>query len=167
METPRSTLSVRRVDYTDVRDAGALVALLDAYAIDPAGGGQPLSEHVKSHLASELAQRPQAFSFIAWEDDMPVGLVNCIEGFSTFACRMLVNVHDLAVLPDHRGRGIGALLLAAAEGEARTRGACKLTLEVLSGNDPARRLYQALGFADYQLDPAMGHACFMQKWLEH
>jgi ribosomal protein S18 acetylase RimI-like enzyme len=167
MVTPHNTLSVRRVDYTDARDAAALVALLDAYASDPAGGGQPLSEHVKRHLAAELARRPQAFSFIAWDSDRPVGLVNCIEGFSTFACQTLVNVHDVAVLSGHRGRGVGRLLLAAAESEARTRGACKLTLEVLSGNVPARRLYEALGFADYQLDPAMGHACFMQKWLEH
>jgi len=167
MVTPQNTLSVRRVDYTDACDAAALVALLDAYASDPAGGGQPLSEHVKRHLAAELARRPQAFSFIAWEADTPVGLVNCIEGFSTFACQTLVNVHDVAVLSGHRGRGVGRLLLAAAESEARTRGACKLTLEVLSGNVPARRLYEALGFADYQLDPAMGHACFMQKWLEH
>jgi hypothetical protein len=27
------------------------------------------------------------------------------------------------------------------------------------------RAYQRLGFADYQLDPAMGQARFMQKWL--
>ena len=48
---------------------------------------------------------------------------------------------------------------------ARERGACKLTLEVLQGNRGAGRLYERLGFADYQLDPAMGHARFMQKWL--
>jgi hypothetical protein len=47
---------------------------------------------------------------------------------------------------------------------ARERGACKLTLEVLQGNR-AGRLYERLGFADFQLDPAMGNARFMQKWL--
>jgi ribosomal protein S18 acetylase RimI-like enzyme len=45
------------------------------------------------------------------------------------------------------------------------RGACKLTLEVLSGNAGARKLYTRLGFDDYQLDPATGVAQFMQKWL--
>ena len=49
---------------------------------------------------------------------------------------------------------------------ARERGACKLTLEVLSGNAGAMRLYQRAGFAHYQLDPAMGQAGFMQKWLD-
>jgi hypothetical protein len=37
---------------------------------------------------------------------------------------------------------------------------------VLSGNAPARRLYEAEGFVDYQLAPDMGNACFMQKWLK-
>ena len=112
-----------------------------------------------------LAARPTAFSILAFDGARPVGLVNCIEGFSTFACRPLVNVHDVAVLASHRGRRIGELMLGLAEQIARERGACKLTLEVLSGNQGARKLYERIGFADYQLDPAMGHACFMQKWL--
>ena len=48
---------------------------------------------------------------------------------------------------------------------AAERGACKMTLEVLSGNKGAEKLYQRVGFAYYQLDPAMGQAGFMQKWL--
>ena len=39
------------------------------------------------------------------------------------------------------------------------------TLEVLDGNRPAMRLYERCGFAPYQLDPAMGQARFLQKWL--
>lgn len=48
------------------------------------------------------------------------GLVNCSEGFSTFACRPLVNVHDLVVAAGHRGRRVGEQMLAAAEHIART-----------------------------------------------
>jgi len=166
MSDSNRLLTVRLVDYANPTEAQALVYLLNAYATDPAGGGEPLSEHAKSNLAAQLAQRSQAFSLIAWDGGDPIGLINCIEGFSTFACQPLVNVHDVAVLPGHRGRGVGRLLLAAAEQVAKARGACKLTLEVLSGNAPARHLYETVGFADYQLDPAMGHACFMQKWLK-
>jgi ribosomal protein S18 acetylase RimI-like enzyme len=78
----------------------------------------------------------------------------------------LVNVHDLAVARDYRGQRIGERLLAFVESLARERGACKLTLEVLSGNAPAMRLYTRAGFAQYELDPAAGHAGFMQKWLD-
>ncbi len=56
-------------------------------------------------------------------------------------------------------------MLVLVEQIARERGACKLTLEVLQGNSSAIRLYERIGFAGYQLDPAMGHAQFLQKWL--
>jgi ribosomal protein S18 acetylase RimI-like enzyme len=158
-------LSLRRADYTDPAEAAAIVMLLDAYASDPAGGGEPLSDYAKANLVRELAARPQAFSVLAFDGDAPVGLVNCIEGFSTFKCQPLVNVHDVAVLASHRGRGIAEQMLALAEAIARERGAVKMTLEVLSGNVPAVRLYTRIGYAGYQLDPAMGTANFMQKWL--
>jgi GNAT superfamily N-acetyltransferase len=157
---------ITNVQYADAAHARALVALLDAYAQDPAGGGHPLSGFAKANLAAQLARRPQAFSVLAFDGDAPVGLVNCIEGFSTFACRPLVNVHDVVVLASHRGQGVAAQMLARVEQIARERGACKLTLEVLSGNASAHALYARLGFAHYQLDPAMGHAQFLQKWLE-
>jgi ribosomal protein S18 acetylase RimI-like enzyme len=162
---PSSRLSVCRADYQNPCHARALVALLDAYAQDPAGGGAPLSEFAKTHLVAELAARPQAFSVLAFADEQPVGLVNCIEGFSTFACRPLVNIHDVAVLASHRGQRVAEEMLALVDTIARERGACKLTLEVLQGNASAIRLYQRTGFAGYQLDPAMGQAQFFQKWL--
>ena len=157
---------VVRVRYGDPAHATALIDLLDAYARDPAGGGEPLSDFARSHLVDALAARPFIFSVLAFDDGTPVGLINAIEGFSTFACRPLVNVHDVVVLPSHRGRGIAAQLFAEVEAITRERGACKLTLEVLDGNTAARVLYQRLGFTAYQLDPAMGHAQFLHKWLD-
>jgi len=159
-------ISVRRADYADAGDAQAIVDLLDAYARDPAGGGEPLSPQVREQLVPALAARPWAFSVLAFDGGQPVGLVNCLEGFSTFKARPLVNVHDVAVLASHRGRGIAAQMLALVEAIAIERGACKLTMEVLSGNHTALRLYQRIGFAGFQLDPAMGSAMFLQKWLD-
>lgn len=159
-------LQVFPVDYADARHAAALVKLLDAYAQDPAGGGKPLTDFVKTHLLQALADRPQAFSVLAFAGDEAVGLVNCFEGFSTFACRPLVNIHDVIVLASHRGRRVGEKMLALVGQLAVARGACKLTLEVLQGNHSALRLYARVGFAGYQLDPAIGQAQFLQKLLE-
>ena len=152
-------------DYRDASQAAALVDLLDAYARDPAGGGTPLDAAVREGLPAALAARPQAFSVLAFDGDKPVGLINCIEGFSTFACKPLVNVHDVVVLPSHRGQRVAQQMFARVEEEARKRGACKLTLEVLSGNAPALRSYEREGFIGYQLDPAFGQAIFLQKKL--
>ncbi|HSJ81054.1 MAG TPA: GNAT family N-acetyltransferase [Thiobacillus sp.] len=158
-------IEVIRARYDDPAHAAALLDLMDQYARDPAGGGEPLDAFARDNLIAELAARPFVFSVLAFDSDTPVGLVNAIEGFSTFACRPLVNVHDVVVAASHRGRGIAALLFAEVEAIARERGACKLTLEVLDGNASARALYRRLGFAAYRLDPAMGHAQFLQKWL--
>jgi ribosomal protein S18 acetylase RimI-like enzyme len=165
-QTPASSLTVCRADYSNPVHARAVVLLLDAYAQDPAGGGKPLSDFAKSNLISALAARPQAFSVLAFDGDKAVGLINCIEGFSTFACKPLVNIHDVAVLPGYRGQRIGEKMLSLVDEISRERGACKLTLEVLQGNVGAIKLYERVGFAGYQLDPAMGQARFFQKWLE-
>ncbi|MCD8515186.1 MAG: GNAT family N-acetyltransferase [Burkholderiaceae bacterium] len=160
-----SDIQIVRADYANPTHAQAVVEVLNAYASDPAGGGEPLSDFACQRLVPELARRPQAYSVLAFDGLHAVGLVNAIEGFSTFKCLPLVNVHDVAVLASHRGLRIAERMLALVEAIARERGACKLTLEVLSGNQPALRLYQRIGFADYQLDPALGEARFMQKWL--
>ncbi len=159
-------IGVVRARYDDPSHAAALVDLLDHYARDPAGGGEPLSDFARGNLVASLAARPFVFSVLAFEGNTPVGLINAIEGFSTFACKPLVNVHDVVVAAGHRGRGIAARMFAEVEGIARERGACKLTLEVLDGNAAARALYQRLGFTAYQLDPAMGNAQFLHKWLD-
>ena len=46
-------------------------------------------------------------------------------------------------------------------------GFCKITLEVLSSNHPAKQLYAGAGFAPYELDPMAGQALFWQKKIEN
>lgn len=149
--------------------AAALVHLLDGYARDPMGGGQALPEAVLQALPRALAERPFMFSVLAYAAPhgqmVPVGLINCVEGFSTFACRPVVNLHDVVVDRAYRGRGVSRQMLIWVEKLARERGACKLTLEVLTGNLTAMAVYRRNGFVPYQLDPSTGQAIFMQKSL--
>jgi ribosomal protein S18 acetylase RimI-like enzyme len=161
-------LCIFQADYANPEHISALLTLLDGYARDPMGGGEPLSDFARAHLPQALAKRAFMFSVLAFDasqPNCPVGLVNCVEGFSTFACKPLVNVHDVVVAASHRGQRVGEQMLALVAQLAHARGACKLTLEVLSGNLPAQKLYSRMGFENYQLDPAMGGAQFMQKWL--
>lgn len=159
------TVTVTQADYGDPVQAGAIARLMEEYARDPMGGGKPLPEGVAERLAAELAQRPQALTLLAYAGDEAAGLLNAFEGFSTFAGRPLLNLHDVVVSRRFRGRGIGRLLLAEAERIARERGCCKITLEVLEGNQVARAAYEKAGFGAYVLDPAAGRALFWQKPL--
>lgn len=158
-------VTVRLADYGDAADAAAVVDLLDAYARDPMGGGAPLAGAARERLVPLLAGHGGAFTLLAFVDGEAAGLANCFTGISTFAARPLVNIHDIAVAPGRRGLGIGKALMRAVEDEARARGACKITLEVLSGNATAKALYAAMGYGDYALDPEAGTAQFWEKKL--
>lgn len=145
--------------------ADAVVHLLNEYAKDDMGGGSELPEFVKENLVSELKKRQGIYVIIAFSHEKPAGLAICIEGFSSFACKPLLNIHDMVVAPEYRGRGISKRLLARAEEIAKKRGCCKLTLEVLEGNRIAQAAYLACGFEGYELNPKMGKALFWQKKL--
>ena len=163
-ENPASVnLSVIPPDLDNPDHATSLLALLDHYAGDPMGGGAGLSEHAKATLIERLREIPHFYGALAFVDGHAVGLIHCFFGFSTFAAEPLLNIHDIVVHADYRGRGVGQALLAHAEAVAKETGCCKLTLEVLSNNLAALKTYQSAGFAPYVLDPKAGSALFLQK----
>jgi len=137
----------RLADYHNPADLEHVIAMLDAYAQDPMGGGKALSDEVKTKLRVDLPSVPGAFSILAMDGDQPLGVAICFMGYSTFSAKPLVNVHDLSVHPDARGRGAGKALLEAVARHARTLGCGKVTLEVRDDN-PAARLYRREGFTD-------------------
>lgn len=153
------------VEYTNPQHAKDITHLLNTYAQDPMGGGNALSDEVKNNLAKTLATLPHAFSVICYIDDQPAGLINCFEGFSTFKCQPLINIHDIAVISEYRGLGISQRMLEKVEEQAKQKDCCKITLEVLEGNNIARNAYLKFGFDGYELDPKMGKALFWQKTL--
>lgn len=152
-------------DLNNPTHAEAIVYLLNEYAKDEMGGGSELSDFAKNNLVSELQKRPQVFAILAFLQNEPAGLAICIEGFSSFSCMPLLNIHDLAVAPKFRGQKIAHKILKKVEELARERSCCKLTLEVLEGNKIAQNAYRSFGFAGYELNPIMGRAMFWQKTL--
>ena len=158
-------LEVRKVAFENVEQGQQLVELLNAYAEDPMGGAEPLSAEVKANLVKGLSQVPGAVALLAYLDGQAVGVTTAFAGFSTFAAKPLLNIHDIAVLPAFRGQGVAQALMAGLEQEARERGCCKMTLEVLSNNHRAQQAYRRFGFAGNALDPQAGEALFWQKKL--
>ena len=158
-------IDVLEADFANPAHAAAVLSLMEAYARDPMGGGEGLSGFARAHLVNALASRPSAHVILAFAQQEPAGLLISLEGFSTFACRPLLNVHDLVVAPAFRRQGVGRRLLQRAELIAHRLGCCKLTLEVLEGNGAAQATYRSAGFRPYQLDPAMGRAQFWEKPL--
>ena len=163
MDTP--DILVLQASYTNPVHAEAISQVLNHYAEDPMGGGHSLPADLLQQLPGELAKRAHAFSVLAFVGGEPAGLVNCFEGFSTFACRPLVNVHDVVVMNQFRGLGLSQKMLQKVEEIARQRGCCKITLEVLEGNAVAQSAYKKFGFDDSKFDPTHGRMLFWHKPL--
>lgn len=143
-----NSIRIMLANFDDPVHARAIVDMINSYAQEPYGGGHLLDESISSQIVPGMRATPGAFSLLAWDADLPVGVAVCFQGFTTFAAKPLVNVHDLAVLPSHRGQGIGSLLLQAVESHARILGCCKVTLEVRKENPRAEQLYLRLGYGD-------------------
>jgi GNAT superfamily N-acetyltransferase len=158
-------LTIIEANFGNPEHGTALLQMLNEYAMDPMGGAEPLSAQVKSNLLQQLQKRSIARAVLAFDGAVPVGLIICFEGFSTFACQPLLNLHDVVVSKQYRGKGVFKLMLQQVESIAREIGCCKLTMEILEGNSHAMAAYRAHGFAGFELDPAMGQAVFWQKKL--
>jgi ribosomal protein S18 acetylase RimI-like enzyme len=158
-------VTVIEADLDDAQHQTAILYLVNAYARDPMGDGRDLPYAVRDRLIPGLRQHPTSLVFLALDDATPIGIAVCFVGFSTFAARPLINIHDLAVVPECRGQGVGRLLLERVEAKARELGCCKLTLEVRDDNHLAQRLYQRFGFGDMPGEHSTVRNWFLQKGL--
>ncbi|MCP4988760.1 MAG: GNAT family N-acetyltransferase [Colwellia sp.] len=158
-------INIIQADYQNEQHGEDLVMLLNAYALDPMGGGKALGDEVQQNLVATLAKRNDFLTLLCYVDGKPAGILNCVEGFSTFKCKPLLNIHDCGVLKEYRGLGLSQELFGEAEKISSQRGYCKLTLEVLEGNVVAQNAYKKLGFNGYELDEETGKAMFWEKVL--
>ena len=153
-------IAIVEADLDNPTHQDAIIYLVNAYARDPMGGGQELPEAVRAALIPGLQRHPTTVVFLAWDNEIPVGIAVCFVGFSTFMARPLLNIHDLAVIPAYRRQGVGRLLLERVAAKGQELGCCKLTLEVRADNLAAQRLYEAVGF-----DNAASYGGAVRVWF--
>lgn len=91
-------------------------------------------------VASEL-DNPLSYWLVAVEDDTVAGYIG---SQSVLGESDMMNV---AVHPNYRRRGIGEALVLALSHGLKDRGNVSLALEVRASNEPAKALYEKLGFA--------------------
>ena len=110
-------------------------------------GAQPPFDRAdrRERLLADLA-RERATSFVAVADED--GQERVVGHLHLHVAPYGVADFGMCVAPEHRGRGVGRALVAAAIEAARRLGAHKVTLQVWPHNGPARRLYRRFGFVD-------------------
>ena len=89
--------------------------------------------------------RPAAECVIAELDGRPVGFALFFQNFSTFKGRPGLYLEDLFVVPEARGRGVGAALLQHLAAVAVSRNYGRVEWAVIDWNADAIAFYRRLG----------------------
>ena len=106
-------------------------------------------EGIRDDLLKHLEDQPaNSYLFVAENaDGERVGFIHLQRTADFFTGRSNCHISDLAVAPQHERLGIGKALLAHAEAWAREHHCQLITLAVFPGNEGARALYEAAGYA--------------------
>ncbi len=126
----------------------AFISLLNHYMEDPMGDYPPHQGEKQLEIIEALEKHPTAEVFFARDNSEYVGLATIFTNLSTFYIKPYFYIHDVVVLNEYRGKGIGQALLSNLINEAEKRGYCKLTLEVREDNPGAQKVYKNLGFKE-------------------
>ena len=94
--------------------------------------------------AALFGEAPVAEAVVATVEGDPVGFALYYSSYSTIVGRPGLHLEDLYVRDEHRGSGIGLLLLRHLAGLAVERGCARLEWWVLRTNDAALRFYRRL-----------------------
>ncbi|MBN1647262.1 MAG: GNAT family N-acetyltransferase [Spirochaetales bacterium] len=142
---------IKRVVFDQVQDPQKYIAdcitVLECYRLDPMGTGAPFSDDQKRQLEALFLNTPNVIVFLCYISGSITGAAVCFTSFATFAAKKLINIHDICVMSGFRGQGLGRKLMQAVLDFAEHNDFGKVTLEVRSDNDTARKLYRSLGFA--------------------
>ena len=134
--------SVELVPVTEA-DEAELLRLARAFHLED---GHPLTERGAAALAQVARGHPLARAWLIRQDGRTVGYAILCLGFGIEYGGPDAFVDDLYLVPDARGRGIGATVMQRLEAEARAMGLCALFLVVDPDNAPAVALYRRCGF---------------------
>jgi ribosomal protein S18 acetylase RimI-like enzyme len=150
----RVDIRIRRATPADLATLGRLGALLVSthHEFDPERFIAATSRTARgyaSFLGSQL-EEPEVAVLVAEENGAVIGYAYAgVEDSDWMALRGPAGVlHDVVVEPEHRGRGVGRLLLDAALTFLRSRGAPRVVLWTAARNASAQRLFASAGFRD-------------------
>lgn len=143
---------VRRATSADLPQIGHLGALLikEHYDFDPRRflAAKPETSAGYAAFLSTQLEAPDKAVLVADDNGNVIGYAYAaVEGYDYMALRGPAGVlHDIIVGPEHRGRGVGRLLLDATLEFFKSRGVPRVVLSTAERNEAAQRLFASMGF---------------------
>lgn len=144
-----------------VHDADFVVTSILVMLQDMASyGGHTLNEEsqvrsqLRAHFVDALEKGDHLFLLAVLEaEEGPVGVIEAsvVSPYDIFRPKSVLHIHSIHVKPNHREEGIGRKLLEAALEWGKEKACQEAELNVLVSN-PARKLYESLGFKAFELE---------------
>ena len=135
-----NTVIVRQAVLTDI---DALAPLFDSYRQFYGRVSDLLA--AREFLLARINHGESAL-FLACEGSTPIGFTQLYPSFSSISLARVFVLNDLFVHMQHRSKGVGAKLIAAATEFAQSMGATRLTLSTAITNTTAQSVYEAAGW---------------------
>ena len=133
-----------RIETATVHDVPLLLSLIRALAEYERMSNAVVATEA-SLRDSLFGTTPCAEAAIAHVDREAVGFALWFQNYSTFLAKPGLYLEDLFVLPDWRGRGVGAALLRHLARIALERDYGRMEWSVLNWNEPAIGFYRRIG----------------------
>ncbi|HEX6038489.1 GNAT family N-acetyltransferase [Longimicrobium sp.] len=152
MPSDASAVLVRPAAPADLPALGRLGALLVRvhHAFDPQRfiAATPETDRLYAAFLGSQLREPNVVVLVAERDGAVVGYTYAgVEGHDYMALRGPAGaLYDVVVDPDHRGQGVGRMLLDATIAALEARGAPRVVLSTAERNEPAQRLFARAGF---------------------
>jgi GNAT superfamily N-acetyltransferase len=127
-----------------LRDTPAILALVRGLAKYERLLGE-YRANVKRFCRHGFGRRRYFETLICTQAGRPLGFALYYFVYSTFACRPILFIEDLFVLPDQRGKGAGQALMSALARVAIRKKCSQMAWNVLHWNTPAIKFYRRLG----------------------
>ena len=139
--TPRGRFRIRPAESGD---AGLVFGFIRALAAHE-GALERFTATEEMIRESLFGPRPRAEAVVGHLDGEPAAFAVFLPNFSTYRGRSGLYLEDLFVKPEHRGAGLGRLLLAYLAAVARQRGWFRLDWTALASNEAGLAFYSRLG----------------------
>ncbi len=137
-----TAIRIEPASAADIPDLCGLLALLFAQEAEFAPDAGKQARGLRLVIEDPRVGR----ILVARADDAVVGMVNLLFTVSTAEGAPAMLLEDMVVRADHRGHGVGALLIDAAVALACETGCARITLLTDAGNADAQRFYGRAGF---------------------
>jgi ribosomal protein S18 acetylase RimI-like enzyme len=140
---PGGFVEVRTLSTPTAAEIEQLAELFDLYRVHygEAADASRTASWLEANIGSGRLE-----AFVADDHGVLVGFAVTMSVPASLRLGHFWQIRDLFVLPNHRRRGVGRMLLDVVSADAISAGALRLVLQTEADNDPALRLYAESGY---------------------